>query len=45
METLKMNRRNDRRKKEWELMMHYTKMFLYLAIALIVMSTIIAVIV
>jgi hypothetical protein len=40
-----MNRRNDRRKKEWKLMVHYTKMFMYLAVALIVMSIIIAVII
>ena len=33
------------RKKERELMVHYTRMFMYLAVALIVMSAIVAVIV
>jgi uncharacterized membrane protein YidH (DUF202 family) len=40
-----MRRRKDKRKKERELMVHYTRMFMYLAVALIVMSAIVAVIV
>jgi hypothetical protein len=41
----KVRERKELKKKDWDLMIYYTKMFMYLVVALVVMGTIIAVII